>query len=100
MEEFLLPVIIVGMLFIGLPWIVLHHLTKWRTASSLTRDDEMMLDALHDTARRLEERLITVERIIAADYPDFKGPDFTPRRAPSPLDAGPDADPNPYRRSN
>ena len=95
MEDFLLPVIIVGMLFIGLPWIVLHHLTKWRTASSLTRDDEMMLDALHDTARRLEERLVTVERIIAADHPDF-----TPRRGLSSLEAGPDLDPNPYRRSN
>jgi hypothetical protein len=31
-----------------------------------------MLDSLYDTARRLEERLITVERIVAADHPDFK----------------------------
>ena len=78
MEDFLLPVIVVGMLFIGLPWIVLHYITRWRTSSSLTAEDEMLLDELHDTARRLEERLITIERIVAADHPDFK-PDF---RAP------------------
>lgn len=91
MEDFLLPVLIVGMIFIGLPWVVLHHLTKWRSASSLTRDDEVMLDTLHDTARRLEERLVTIERIIAADNPDF-----SPRRGPS----GPDAESDPYPRSH
>ncbi|MGE4429653.1 MAG: envelope stress response membrane protein PspB [Sphingobium sp.] len=91
MEDFLLPVMIVGMLFIGLPWIVLHHLTKWRSASSLTRDDEVMLDTLHDTARRLEERLVTIERIIAADHPDF-----SPRRGLS----DPDAASDPYPRSH
>ena len=93
MEDVLLPIIIVGMLFIGLPWLILHHLTKWRTASGLTREDETMLDNLHDTARRLEERLITIERIVAADHPEF-----TPRRGPA--DIGPDIDPASYRRSN
>ncbi len=91
MEDIFVPIMVVGMIFVGLPWVILHHLTKWRAASSLTRDDEMMLDGLHDTARRLEERLITIERIIAADNPDF-----TPRRGPS----DPDAESDPYRRSH
>lgn len=75
MEDILVPIMVVGMLFIGLPWLVLHHVTKWRTASGLTREDEDLLDSLYDTARRLEERLNTIERIVAADNPDFK-PDF------------------------
>ena len=89
MEDFLLPVLVVGMLFIGLPWLIMHYLTKWKTASSLTNEDEVLLDNLHDTARRLEERLITIERIIAADNPDFR-----PHRGAM------DSDPAPYRRSN
>ncbi len=72
MEEVFLPVVVVGIIFVGLPWVVLHYVTKWRTSSSLTREDEDMLDSLHDTARRLEERLITIERIVAADHPEFR----------------------------
>ncbi|RYY24121.1 MAG: envelope stress response membrane protein PspB [Sphingomonadales bacterium] len=72
MEDFLIPVIICGMLFIGLPWILFHYITKWKQAGTITGEDEKLLDELHYVARQLEERLITVERIIAADNPDFR----------------------------
>ena len=32
MEEILIPVLIVGMLFIGLPWLIFHYITKWKQA--------------------------------------------------------------------
>jgi phage shock protein B len=63
---------IVAMLFIGLPWLILHHVTKWKTAATLTNDDERMLGDMHDLARRLEERLDTVERLVASDNPDWQ----------------------------
>jgi len=63
---------IVGMLFIGLPWVVLHYITQWKKAGSISVEDENLLDELYETARRLEERLETVERIIAADNPDLR----------------------------
>jgi phage shock protein B len=72
MEDVLVPIMVCGFLFIGLPWIIFHYITKWKTAATLTNDDEVMLDSMLDTARRLEERLATVERIIAADNPDFR----------------------------
>ncbi|MEZ0243639.1 MAG: envelope stress response membrane protein PspB [Sphingomonas sp.] len=72
MEDFLMPIIIVGMLFIGLPWVIMHYITKWKQAGSITGEDEKLLDELHYLARQLEERLVTVERIIAADNPDFR----------------------------
>jgi phage shock protein B len=71
MEDVFLPIIIVGMLFIGLPWIILHYLTQWKKAGSISVEDENLLDELYETARRLEARVETVERIIAADHPDF-----------------------------
>ena len=68
---FVVPIVI-GLLFIGLPWLVLHYLTKWKQAKVLTFDDENLLDDMHETARRLEDRLITIERIMTADNPNWK----------------------------
>lgn len=72
MEEVFLPVIVCGMLFIGMPWLIFHYVTKWKQAPKITDEDERLLDEMHILARRLEERLLTVERIIAADNPDFR----------------------------
>lgn len=72
MEDILIPITICGMLFIGLPWVALHYITQWKRSSSLSVEDEKLLDELHDTARRLDDRLRSIERIIAADSPDFR----------------------------
>jgi phage shock protein B len=66
------PIIICAMLFIGLPWILFHYITQWKKSTSMTGEDEQLLDQMYETARRLEERLGTVERIIAADNPDYR----------------------------
>ena len=72
MEDVFLPIMIVGMLFIGLPWVIMHYITKWKQAATITGEDEKLLDEMHYLARQLEERLTTVERIVAADNPDFR----------------------------
>ena len=73
MEEVLVPVLVVGILFIGLPWLIMHYVTKWKQApGSMTTEDEALLDELHSLAKRLEDRVNTVERIVAADNPDFR----------------------------
>jgi phage shock protein B len=72
MEDVLLPIVIVGMLFIGLPWLVLHYLTRWKSGRGISQQDEMLLDDLHEMARRLDGRLESIERIIAADNPNWK----------------------------
>ena len=64
--------VIVPMIVIGLPWLILHYVTRWKTASTLTRDDEALLDDLYHLARRLEDRLETVERLVVADNPEFR----------------------------
>ena len=64
--------IIVGMIFIGLPWVILHYITKWKTAASITSDDEVLLDELYHLAKRLDERMDTVERLVASDNPDYR----------------------------
>ncbi|MET0269545.1 MAG: envelope stress response membrane protein PspB, partial [Sphingomonas sp.] len=71
MEDILVPIMVVGMLFIGLPWLVFHYITQWKRAGGLSVEDENLLDELHDLARRLHDRLRTIERIVAADTPDL-----------------------------
>jgi phage shock protein B len=70
--EFMMGMTAIIAIFVGLPWLILHYTTKWRQAKTLTREDENLLDALYETARRLEDRVITVERIMAAENPNWK----------------------------
>ena len=72
MEDVLVPAIVVGILFIGLPWLVFHYITKWKTAARLTGSDEKLLDDLNDAARRLDDRLCTIERIMTAENPAWR----------------------------
>jgi len=65
-------VFVCAILFIALPWILLHYSSQWRKAKGITIEDENLLDDLHDTARRLDARLESIERIIAADNPGWK----------------------------
>ena len=87
-------IIVLPILFIALPWLIFHYITKWKSASSITTEDENLLDELHDLARRLDDRMCTIERIIQAENPnwralgcdpadlgieDQRGRDFAPR---------------------
>lgn len=58
-------------LLIGLPWLVMHYMTKWKTAATITSDDEVLLEELYSLAKRLDERMDTVERLVATDDPAF-----------------------------
>ena len=49
-----------------------HYITKWKTAATLTNGDEALLEELYQLARRLDERMDTVERLVAADNPEFR----------------------------
>lgn len=71
-QHILIPIVIVGMLFIGLPWLIFHYVTKWKSNATLTREDENLLDELHDLARRLDDRMCSIERIMSADNPNWR----------------------------
>jgi phage shock protein B len=61
-------------IFVVLPGMIFHYVTKWKTAPTLTQGDEEMLDELYRLARRLDERMDTVERLVAADNDEFAKP--------------------------
>jgi phage shock protein B len=73
---------VLGILFVALPWLIFHYITKWKMAATLTGADERLLDEMHDIARRLDDRLITVERIMTADNPNWRALADEPRAEP------------------
>ena len=72
MDENIIPLMAIVTLFIGLPWLIFHYITKWKTAATLTSGDEKLLDELHDAARRLDDRICTIERIMTAENPQWR----------------------------
>jgi len=71
-EDVVIPLIAIVTLFIGLPWMVFHYITRWKASATLTGSDEKLLDELHDAARRLDDRLCTIERIMTAENPNWR----------------------------
>ena len=75
MEEiggFFLGGIAIIVLFIGLPWLIFHYVTRWKTAATLTTDDEKLMEELYDLARRLDDRMCSIERIMTAENPNWR----------------------------
>ena len=72
MEDVLIPVLAIGTLFLGLPWLIFHYVTKWKQSATITGADEKLLDELYDLARRLDDRLCSIERIMTAENPNWR----------------------------
>jgi phage shock protein B len=72
MDESWMAIPIVGMILIGLPWMIFHYITKWKSQATLTTEDENLLDELHDLARRLDDRMCSIERIMSAENPNWR----------------------------
>jgi phage shock protein B len=71
MPEEIFILMVIATIFIGLPWVILHYVTKWKTSATITSDDEVLLEELYNLAKRLDERMDTVERLVATDDPSF-----------------------------
>ena len=54
MDENIIPLMAIVTLFIGLPWLIFHYITKWKQAATITGADEKLLDDLYELARRLD----------------------------------------------
>ena len=84
-EAILIPLTIVPILFIGLPWLIFHYVTKSKQAATLTHGDEKLLDELHEMARRIDDRMCTIERIMDAENPNWRQQCLPGRSEPSRL---------------
>ncbi|HLI11079.1 MAG TPA: envelope stress response membrane protein PspB [Alphaproteobacteria bacterium] len=68
-------IIVLGIIFLTVVapvWIIAHYLTRWRTARTLSRDDEQALAELWETAERLAARMESLERVLDAEAPGWR----------------------------
>jgi phage shock protein B len=72
MFDEIIPLAAILSIFVGMPWLILHYVTKWKQARGISPEDEKLLDDMFETARRLEERVATIERIMTADNPRWR----------------------------
>jgi len=68
---FFVPTVI----FMGLVaplWLVLHYVSKSRSAKGLSEDDRHTLTSALAQVERLEERIGTLETILDAEHPQWR----------------------------
>jgi len=72
MSELLFVPIVVFMVIVAPIWLILHYATRNSASKRLTSKDESLLQDLHENARRMEERIHNLERILDADAPEWR----------------------------
>ena len=70
--EFLFVPIIIFMVVVAPIWIIAHYLTRWRSAKSLSSEEEKLLSELWEGVERMEGRIKNLESILDADGSDWR----------------------------
>ncbi len=53
-------------------WIIFHYITKMKTAKGLTAEDEKMLTEIWESSKKMEDRIVTLERILDIESPSWR----------------------------
>lgn len=72
MEEGLIGVAIVAIIFVACPAVFLHYRTELRKTKTISADDERLVDDLWKTAQRLQRRVDALETILDKESPDWR----------------------------
>jgi len=73
MSDNLTAVLIVLIVILGPIWVTFHYVSKGRAGRQLNAADAAALDQMTATAQRLEQRVATLERILDAETPAWRG---------------------------
>ena len=72
MDVFIGVALIVFVVFVAPIWVIAHYVTRWRTAKTLSAEDERVFAELWTSLERMESRINTIERILDAEAPDWR----------------------------
>ena len=79
----IIPIVAIVSIFIVFPGMVFHYITLWRKQNTLEPDDERMLEDLWRSAKAMERRIETLERLVDTPSEDDLS---APRRPRSSFD--------------
>ena len=72
LPEFIFPLLAIFLIIVVPIWLILHYVTRNSANRRLNSKDEALLEDLNENARRMEDRIRTLERILDADSPDWR----------------------------
>lgn len=64
--------LVVFLVIVAPIWLILHYATRNSASRKISSKDEALLEDLHESARRMEDRIHTLERILDADNPHWR----------------------------
>lgn len=70
--DFIFPLLAIFLVIVLPIWLVMHYTTRNSAHRRLNSKDEALLEELNDNARRMEDRIRSLERILDADSPDWR----------------------------
>lgn len=53
-------------------WIIFHYICKIKAAKGLSPEDEKMLTEVWESTKKMEDRIITLERILDIESPTWR----------------------------
>ena len=53
-------------------WIIFHYVTKLKTSKGLSPEDEKMLSEIWESANKMEDRIVTLERSMDIETPTWR----------------------------
>lgn len=71
---FIIALVAVVSIFVVFPGMIFHYITLWRKQKTLLPDDERMLEDLWRSAKAMERRIETIERLIETSDDDSPNP--------------------------
>ena len=66
-EALVIALVSILSIFVVMPWMILNFMSKTRKSNGLTDEDQRMLEDLWRSARTMERRVETLERLIEPD---------------------------------
>ncbi|MEE4304371.1 MAG: envelope stress response membrane protein PspB [Wenzhouxiangella sp.] len=72
MSDMVFVPLILFMVIVAPIWLILHYATRNSANRRLNTKDEALMEDLHESARKMEERIHTLERILDADSPNWR----------------------------
>jgi phage shock protein B len=60
------------MIIVAPLWLIFHYVTVWKTQRNAGRADEGAIRTMSDTARRLENRVAALEKLLDAEAPGWR----------------------------
>lgn len=70
--DFVFPLLVIFLVVVLPIWLVMHYVTRSSADRKLNSKDEALLEELNESARKMEDRIRSLERILDADSPNWR----------------------------